>query len=263
MSLLHFIQHCQSVCDRMLTMAASTSGASDRNKQARLLRDCADICGLTAQMLARSSHATGQMLLLCARISERCAEECLKHPDPDSHYCARVCLQNASACRTYALEGMMYRRPERTVKWRDHGKKPFVINIRHAAKKNRTFRTALWTGTHLQVVVMSIDVGEDIGLEVHPDVDQFLRIEQGRGLVQMGARKDQLDFVTEVGKGDAIMVPAGTWHNLTNTGKRPLKLYTIYAPPEHPFGTVHKTKRDAMEAEGVSPAEVQRTESRE
>ncbi|MGA8942948.1 MAG: cupin domain-containing protein [Thermoactinomyces sp.] len=129
---------------------------------------------------------------------------------------------------------------------KDYGKQPFVVNIDQAAKQNDTFRTTLWTGEHLQVVLMSIDVGDDIGLEVHPDVDQFLRIEEGRGLVQMGDRKDQLDFRAEVCDNYAIMVPAGKWHNLTNTGNKPLKLYTIYAPPEHPFGTVHRTKSDAM-----------------
>lgn len=133
-------------------------------------------------------------------------------------------------------------------KLRDFGKKPFVVNINEAAKQNKTFRTALWTGDHLQVTVMSIKVGDDIGLEVHPTVDQFLRIEEGQGLVQMGDRKDQLDFKAEVYDDYAIMVPAGKWHNLINTGDKPIKLYTIYAPPEHPFGTVHKTKADAMES---------------
>jgi mannose-6-phosphate isomerase-like protein (cupin superfamily) len=125
---------------------------------------------------------------------------------------------------------------------KDYGKQPLVVNIEEATKQNRTFRTALWTGKHLQVVVMSIKPEEDIGLEVHTNVDQFLRIEKGRGLVQMGKTKNNLTFQREVNDDDAIMVPAGTWHNLTNIGNKPLKLYTIYAPPEHPFGTVQKTK---------------------
>ncbi|MCP3027130.1 cupin domain-containing protein [Halobacillus sp. A5] len=132
---------------------------------------------------------------------------------------------------------------------KDYGGEPYVVNIDEAARQNETFRTALWTGEHLQVTLMSIEVGGDIGLEVHPEVDQFLRIEEGEGLVQMGPGEDQLDFEKEVEDDDAIMVPAGTWHNLTNTGEIPLKLYTIYAPPEHPFGTVHETQEDAMEAE--------------
>lgn len=135
------------------------------------------------------------------------------------------------------------------IELKDYGKNPFVINIEEAAEQNDTFRTAIWTGDHLQVTVMSINVGEDIGLEVHPNVDQFLRIEEGQGIVQMGNTSDNLTFSTNVYEDYAIMVPAGTWHNLTNTGNKPLKLYTIYAPPEHPFGTVHKTKADAMAAE--------------
>ncbi|WP_343206437.1 cupin domain-containing protein [Bacillus sp. B15-48] len=131
----------------------------------------------------------------------------------------------------------------------DYGTKPFVVNIEQVTKQNNTFRTALWTGTHLQVTLMSINVGEDIGLEVHPTLDQFLRLEQGQGIVQMGADKDRLDFQRRVADDFVILIPAGTWHNLTNTGNIPLKLYSIYAPPEHPFGTVHETKAIAMAAE--------------
>lgn len=136
-----------------------------------------------------------------------------------------------------------------SIERRDHGKRPFVINIEEAAKSNNTFRTALWTGDHLQVTLMSIGVGEDIGLEVHPDVDQFLRLEDGAGIVKMGKTKDNLNYQWRVTDDDAIMVPAGTWHNLINTGHKPIKLYSIYAPPEHPFGTVHQTKAEAIEAE--------------
>ena len=138
--------------------------------------------------------------------------------------------------------------PER-VTFKDHGKEPFVINIEGAVEKNNTFRTALWTGEHLQVTLMSIDVGEDVGLEVHPDTDQFLRIEEGQGIVRMGDAKDNLYYQKSVTEDDAIMVPAGKWHNLINTGNEPLKLYSIYAPPEHPFGTVHQTKAEAIAAE--------------
>ncbi|WP_240377152.1 cupin domain-containing protein [Bacillus piscicola] len=131
---------------------------------------------------------------------------------------------------------------------KDHGKTPYVVDINQAAKQNNTFRTAIWSGYHLQVTLMSINVGEDIGLEVHPDLDQFLRIEEGQGLVQMGS-KESVDFLRHVDDDSAIMVPAGTWHNITNTGNTPLKLYSIYAPPEHPFGTVHQTKAEAVAAE--------------
>jgi mannose-6-phosphate isomerase-like protein (cupin superfamily) len=132
---------------------------------------------------------------------------------------------------------------------RDYGRTPFVININEATKQNNTYRTALWTGNHLQTTLMSINPGEDIGLEIHPDVDQFLRIEQGQGVVQMGKNKDQLDFIRNVQDDFAIFIPAGTWHNVTNTGNIPLKLYSIYAPPNHPFGTIHRTKAEAMHAE--------------
>ncbi|WP_423802565.1 cupin domain-containing protein [Neobacillus sp. SAB-20_R2A] len=132
---------------------------------------------------------------------------------------------------------------------KDYGRKPFVVNINEAAKQNNTYRTALWTGKHLQVTLMNINVGEDIGLEIHPHIDQFLRIEQGQGVVQMGKTRERLDFVQNVYDDFAIMIPAGTWHNVTNTGNIPLKLYSIYAPPQHPAGTVHVTKAQALAAE--------------
>lgn len=132
---------------------------------------------------------------------------------------------------------------------KDYGREPFVININEATNTNNTFRTALWTGSQFQVTLMSLDVGEDIGLEMHPDVDQFLRVEQGQGNVRMGNTKNNLTFEENVYDDSAIIIPAGTWHNLTNTGPIPLKLYSIYAPPNHPFGTVHPTKRDAIAAE--------------
>ncbi len=131
----------------------------------------------------------------------------------------------------------------------DYGPNPFVVNINEATKQNNTFRNALWTGEHLQVTLMSIDVGEDIGLEMHPNVDQFIRIEKGQGIVRMGKSRDRLDIERNVYDDSAIIVPAGRWHNLLNTGTIPLKLYSIYAPPNHPFGTVHVTKEDAMGAE--------------
>ncbi|MDD3840139.1 MAG: cupin domain-containing protein [Clostridia bacterium] len=136
------------------------------------------------------------------------------------------------------------------IKLKDYGPRPFVINIEQATKQNNTFRTALWTGKYLQLTLMSINVGDDIGLEMHPDVDQFIRIEQGQGLVMMGDKKDKLCFQKRVCDDYAIFIPAGKWHNLINTGYVPLKLYSIYAPPEHPHGTVHKTKEDAEEHHG-------------
>jgi mannose-6-phosphate isomerase-like protein (cupin superfamily) len=132
---------------------------------------------------------------------------------------------------------------------KDYGPEPYVVNIEEATKQNSTYRTALWTGEHLQVTLMSINVGEDIGLEVHPSNDQFLRIEQGQGIVQMGEDKDNLEFEEEFFDQYAIMIPAGKWHNITNKGDIPLKIYAIYGPPKHPHGVVHETKADAMAEE--------------
>lgn len=132
----------------------------------------------------------------------------------------------------------------------DYGPQPYAVNIHDAALQNTAFRTTIWTGNHLQVTLMSLNIGEDIGLEIHPQVDQFIRIEQGEGLVMMGSRPDYPDYRQIVYNGFAFVIPAGTWHNLINTGSVPLKLYSIYAPPQHPHGTVHATKADAMVAEG-------------
>ncbi len=139
--------------------------------------------------------------------------------------------------------------PVGNIALQDYGGQPFVVNIDQAAKQNNNYRTALWTGRHFQVTLMSINVGEDIGLEVHPTTDQFIRIEEGQGLVQMGDSRDRLDFQTMAYDDYAIIIPAGKWHNVTNTGNRPLKVYVIYAPPEHPFGTVHQTKAVAQAME--------------
>lgn len=133
----------------------------------------------------------------------------------------------------------------------DYGPAPFVTNIERATVQNTNFRTALWTGRHLQLTLMSINPGEDIGLEMHSDIDQFLRIEQGQGVVMMGNNRNNLNYRQRVSDGFVVFVPAGTWHNLTNTGNTPIKLYSIYAPPAHPHGTVHRTKQDAHEHEHI------------
>lgn len=132
---------------------------------------------------------------------------------------------------------------------KDYGPNPFVINIEDATKANSNFRTTLWTGQNLQLTLMTINVGEDIGLESHPHLDQFIRIEEGEGLVKMGSTKDNLDFQKNVSDGFAIFIPAGKWHNLINTGYKPIKLYSIYAPPQHPYNTVHETKEIAEASE--------------
>lgn len=129
--------------------------------------------------------------------------------------------------------------------YKDHGKEPYVVNIEEYTLENDNFRTTIWTGDHLQVTLMSIPVGGDIGLEIHKGIDQFLRIEEGVGLCQMGPEEDQLTFEKEVKADDAIFVPADTWHNVTNKGDKPLKIYSIYAAPDHKAGTIHKTQEDA------------------
>ena len=163
-------------------------------------------------------------------------------------YCVNAPMQNLDFANQYSP---YYDDTEDNsfIKLKDYGPQPFVVNIEEATKQNNTFRTALWTGEHLQLTLMSIKVGEEIGLEIHPDLDQFIRIEEGQGLVKMGDRKDRLDFQEKVYDDFAFIIPAGKWHNLINTGKKPLKLYSIYAPPQHPRGTVHKTKSEAEAAE--------------
>lgn len=128
---------------------------------------------------------------------------------------------------------------------KDYGPNPFTIDIDKATKENPNFRLTLWSGPHLQVTLMSIPAGGEIGLENHPDLDQFLRLEAGEGLVMMGDTKDNLDFKQRVTDGSAFVIPADTWHNLINIGSTPIKLYSIYAPPNHPAGTVQPTKADA------------------
>jgi len=129
----------------------------------------------------------------------------------------------------------------------DFGPNPLVVDIKRATQCNDNYRRALWTGRLLQLTLMSIQPGDDIGLEMHPCVDQFLRVEEGCGLVEMGESQNCFTLRVPVFDDFAIIVPAGTWHNITNTGDKPLKLYSIYAPPNHPWGTVEKTKEDAAE----------------
>jgi len=140
--------------------------------------------------------------------------------------------------------------PQPVTELRDFGPEPFVININRATLFNNNFRTALWTGEHLQLTLMSIPVGGEIGLEMHPDVDQFLRVEQGQGMTMMGDTADNLNFMERVSDDYIILVPAGKWHNIVNVGCSPLKMYSIYAPPNHPHGTVQRTKQESDEQHG-------------
>lgn len=127
----------------------------------------------------------------------------------------------------------------------DFGPEPYVTNAAQDAKNNSCFRTAIWTGCHVQMTLMSIPVCSDIGVEMHENTDQIIRIEQGVGLVKTGACRNRLDWERNVCQGDVVFVPAGTWHNVINVGRVPLKLSSVYAPPKHPKGTVHYTKEEA------------------
>lgn len=130
----------------------------------------------------------------------------------------------------------------------DFGLEPFIININQAAIQNPYYRVALWTGNHMQLTLMSIPPGEDIGLESH-NVDQYLRVEEGSGLASLGYSIDRLNLQQQVFPDDVIFVPAGAWHNLLNNSDIPLKISSIYSPPEHPYGTLQPTKADEMEEE--------------
>ena len=122
-------------------------------------------------------------------------------------------------------------------------------NIEHATIDNTTFRTVLATGTHMQLVVMHLAPGEEIGLEMHAGIDQFLRVEDGAATVTLGPTEEIIERTVALSDDWAIIVPAGTWHNVVNVGRAPLKLYSIYSPPEHAPGTVHATQADAEAAE--------------
>jgi mannose-6-phosphate isomerase-like protein (cupin superfamily) len=125
----------------------------------------------------------------------------------------------------------------------------WVGDIEEATLANDTFRTVLFTGEHTQLTVMRLAPGEDIGREAHPHLDQFLRIEQGQARVELGRTEDGIDETYDVEDDWAIIVPAGIWHNVVNTGTGEVKLYSLYSPPEHPDGTVHRTKAEAEAAE--------------
>jgi len=127
----------------------------------------------------------------------------------------------------------------------------WVADIERATLDNENFRTVLWTGEHSQLTVMRIAAGEDIGLEVHPDHDQFIRIEEGKGRAELGPSEDEVAETHDVEADWAIVVPAGTWHNVVNTGDGDLKLYSLYSPPEHPPNTMHRTKAEAEAAEAA------------
>ena len=119
----------------------------------------------------------------------------------------------------------------------------FVNNIEEMTETNEDFRRVLYTGSNLQLVLMALQPGEDIGEEVHSDRDQFFRVEKGEGEIVIDGTS------TPVRDGYAMLVPAGARHNVINTGAQPLLLYTLYGPPEHKDGVVRATKAEAMTSE--------------
>ena len=137
----------------------------------------------------------------------------------------------------------------------DIGPQPQAFDIDRATKDNKDYRSVAWSGPYLQVTLMSIPVGGDIGLEAHPQTDQFLRLDAGRGRVQMGGAKDKLTFEKEVSDGWCVLVPAGTWHNIINTGTTPMQLYAIYAPAHHKPNKVHATAAAAKADKDDEPAD--------
>jgi mannose-6-phosphate isomerase-like protein (cupin superfamily) len=119
----------------------------------------------------------------------------------------------------------------------------FIGDIENRTEANQDFRRVLYTGPHMQLVLMSLNPGEEIGEEIHDSTDQFFRVEEGKGEVSIDGRRTQIE------SDDAIVIPAGARHNIRNIGDKPLKLYTLYAPPQHEDGTVHRTKQDAERLE--------------
>jgi mannose-6-phosphate isomerase-like protein (cupin superfamily) len=119
----------------------------------------------------------------------------------------------------------------------------YTDNIEDVTKGNSNFRKVLSTGKHMQLVVMSLKVGEDIGEEVHDSVDQFFRVEEGKAKVMI----DDVEYIVD--EDMVIIVPAGSKHNVINIGEEDLKLYTIYSPANHPDGTIHATREEAMKYE--------------
>lgn len=120
--------------------------------------------------------------------------------------------------------------------------KGFIADIEDRTEKNRDFRHVLYTGPHIQLVLMSLNPGEDIGEEVHEDTDQFFRVEEGKGEFVIDGR------ATPIESDMAMVIPAGAKHNIRNTGHKSLKLYTLYAPPHHEDGTVHRTRLEAEQS---------------
>ncbi len=125
----------------------------------------------------------------------------------------------------------------------------WVGNIEAQTLGNASFRRVVFTGEQMQLTVMRLAPGEEIGLELHEHLDQFIRVEAGRAQVTMGSDRDQMNERHDLSDDWAVVIPAGTWHNVVNAGDEDLSLYSLYAPPEHLAGAVHETKAEADDAE--------------
>ncbi len=124
----------------------------------------------------------------------------------------------------------------------------WIGNVEGAARSNDYFRQVLTTAKHLQLVLMTLEPGEEIGLEVHDEHEQFIYLVSGRATVTLGPTRHEVAEAHDIEAGWAALVPGGTWHNVINRGEVALQLFTLYAPPEHPEGTVHRTRADATAA---------------
>ena len=127
----------------------------------------------------------------------------------------------------------------------------WVGDIERTTLENGTFRTVMFTGEHTQLTVMRLLPGEDIGREAHAHTDQFIRVEEGQARVEFGTAEDRVDATYDVEEDWAIVIPAGVWHNVINTGTGDLRLYSLYSPPEHAPGTIHRSKDDAEAGERI------------
>lgn len=128
----------------------------------------------------------------------------------------------------------------------DHGGEFFSVDIEEYTEVNDNFRTTIWTGNSLQMTLMSIPVGGDIGAEIHGETEQFIRIESGKGQVYLGDTEDTMQAIREVEADDIVIIPMGKWHNIKNIGDQPMKLYSLYSPVEHPRGTIHTTMEEGQ-----------------